>query len=98
MKIYKVIDVIGYLLVGYGAIYSIMSFFTLRVFSLLGGIILVVIGLYIVRFSSKTKAYYQVDPTEEQLLIADALEISYPTNVTKQELEVLIDKAKSELL
>ena len=95
--VYRAIGVFGYLLAGYGAIYAIMSFLTLRVFSMFGGIILLIIGIYILRFSSKSKEYYDEDPTEEQFLIADALEVDYPMNVTKHELEVLITKAKSEL-
>lgn len=95
--VYTAIGVFGYLVIGYGAIYAIMSFLTLRVFSMFGGIILLIIGAYILRLSSKSKGHYQVDPTEEQFLIADALEVDYPMNVTKHELEVLITKAKSEL-
>jgi hypothetical protein len=95
--VYRAIDVFGYLVIGYGAIYAIMSFLTLRVFSMFGGIILLIIGVYICKLSSRFKGYYEVNPTEEQLLIADALEIDYPLGVSKQELETLIAKAKSEL-
>ena len=95
--VYGTIGVFGYLVIGYGAIYAIMSFFTLRVFSMFGGIILLIIGVYIRKLSSKFKGYYEVNPTEEQLLIASALEIDYPLNITKHELEALINKAKSEL-